>query len=54
MDSTTGREFKHVNPQDDPDVYPELPSGFMYGVDGRIIGSPERRPGHGRRQGVPL
>jgi hypothetical protein len=49
MDSTTGREFKHVNPQDDPDVYPELPSGFMYGVDGRIIGSPERRPGHGRR-----
>jgi hypothetical protein len=50
MNIDTGREFEHTNPQDDRDVYPELPSGFGYNIDGTVVGRPSpNRPGHSRR-----
>lgn len=40
MDVTTGREFKHINLQDDPHLFPQLDRGFRYDHTGQIIGIP--------------
>lgn len=40
MDVTTGREFKHINPQDDPHLFPRLDPGFRYNHEGQVFGIP--------------
>ncbi len=41
MDIATGREFSFVNPQDDPELYPNPPDGFTYNIDGKLVGIPK-------------
>ena len=36
MNINTGREFDFKNPQDDKHLYPELPEGFRYNLDGTL------------------
>lgn len=38
MNIDTGREFQHINPQDDPEFYRECPEGFYYDHNGYLIG----------------
>lgn len=40
MNIETGREFSFTNPQDDPQLYPQLPHGFRYDVYGNVINIP--------------
>ena len=40
MNIETGREFSFTNPQDDPHLYPKLPSGFYYDLNGRVVALP--------------
>lgn len=40
MNVTTGREFKHINPQDDPHLFPRLDPGFRYDHTGQVFGIP--------------
>lgn len=42
MDISTGREFAHPNPQDDPGLFARPPPGFGYRVDGSLVGIPGR------------
>lgn len=40
MNVITGREFKHINPQDDPHLFPRLDPGFRYDHTGQVFGVP--------------
>lgn len=46
MNITTGREFSHTNPQDDPKLYPRLPEGFLYDYNGRVYYRPPSGTGN--------
>ena len=41
MDPATGREFSFTNPQDDPQLYPPIPDGFTYDLDGTVRAIPQ-------------
>jgi len=41
MNPATGREFSFTNPQDDPQLYPPIPDGFTYNLDGTVRAIPQ-------------